>query len=584
MVKQLKPSHFIQLKWQKYRRQIAGGLLIIAGLNALGLVFLGSLSDVISTSPPVTDLISGQDWAHMAGATPTAEGIQIQPLGRAIVNQDGTDNQTNPPVNVRGPHLSFSGDITLNYKVSQVPAQGTASIYLYSAVPVIYDEWRYQPALLRIDLSQQKVVVYGWNGRSDSPSLTKSWSYPVDSGAYVTINLGKKNQKITIEVNGVQLGNIKTKRLFSSGNLWFGADASLNSQGWLLKSLNVAALSGKFKLIAAPDLVMSNSDTQTLRKFADNNSRKLPIGAAITSYGLFSDKAYRQLVASQINMLVPENELKAQFVHPQPNVYSFTEADNLVDFALANGMTVHGHNLVFSEANPKWMQRVPIADRQQIMTDHITTVVSHYGGKINEWDVVDEPLNDNDDNHGNSSDLRPNIWLSAMGESYIDIAFKAAHDASPSAKLYLNEYGLEADGSRWDEFLSLIKRLQARGVPIDGVGFQAHVHEANDEIDTTTLKNHMQILAGMGLKSRVSELDVYGDDAQHQADQYRAVLKACLYSPSCTSFTMWGLTDKYGSTTDIHNYPLNYGNDLVWDENMQPKTAYQSLQNTLKSL
>jgi endo-1,4-beta-xylanase len=309
----------------------------------------------------------------------------------------------------------------------------------------------------------------------------------------------------------------------------------------------------------------------------------LPIGAAVANYALFSDPGYRKIVASQFNMLVPENELKAQFVHPQDGIYDFTEADSLVDFAISNNIQVHGHNLVFSEANPHWMQNAPPTDRQAIMTDHITTLVKHFGSKINEWDVVDEPLSDNDNNYLDTRDLRKNIWNDAMGESYIDIAFKTAHAANPSAKLYVNEYGIETDGERWNEFLALLKRLQARGVPINGVGFQAHVHEAADEINQATLQAHIKELQDMGLDSRISEMDVYGDDLSNQSKQYQEGLKACLAEPACKSFTMWGVTDRYGSTTNLHTYPLEYGNDLVWDTNLRSKPAYASLLEALRT-
>jgi len=177
--------------------------------------------------------------------------------------------------------------------------------------------------------------------------------------------------------------------------------------------------------------------------------------------------------------------------------------------------------------------------------------------------------------------LGPTI-LYAMGESFIAEALKTARAADPNAKLFINEFGLEEDGERWNTFISLLKRLQAAGVPIDGVGFQSHVYESTDHIDSTVLKKHMDQLKAMNIQSRVSEIDVHGEDAAVQAQQYQAVMNACRQSLGCTSFSTWGLNDKYGSTTSDHTYPPEFGNDLLWDYKFQPKAAVGALLSALK--
>lgn len=117
-------------------------------------------------------------------------------------------------------------------------------------------------------------------------------------------------------------------------------------------------------------------------------------------------------------------------------------------------------------------------------------------------------------------------------------------------KLYLNEFGAEADGPRWDALYALVVRLKGRGVPIDEVGFQSHIHEAGDHIDPAVLRSHIAALAELGLSARISEIDVYGESPRVQATQFAGVLGACLSEPTCTSFSTWGITDRYGSTAE----------------------------------
>jgi len=533
---------------------------------------------VPSSSNQTGNLISGQDWSHMAGAKQTNEGISVMPVGLAIVNQDGTPGQANPPVNVNGPHVVYDGTVRIDARL-KISSATAAAIQFYAAPPIIYDEWRYETPSVRISLEKNQIRITIWNGTSDAPAIVRSTQRSFDSETTITTVISKDS--VAIYSGGQLIDSEKGHDTFRTGTIWFGADST--GGNFMIQSLAADAMSGLVKVASAPSLTVSQSDSGSLRNLAAKSRRKLPIGAAIATYPLLSNDSYRNLAGSQFNMLTPENAMKAQFIHPAPNTYTFEDADTLVNFARQNNMQVHGHALVFGEANPAWMQASPLTQRQQIMIDHISTVVGHYKGKVAEWDVVNEPLADNDLADTTSPDIRQTIWYQAMGEQYIDIAFKTAKQADPNAKLYINDFGLEADGDRWDSMINLLQRLKARGVPIDGVGFQAHVYESGDFVDKSVLERHMQQLAGMGLLSRVSEADVTGDDAQQQALQYQDLLSACIEVPTCTSFTTWGITDALGSTTTLHTYPLDYGNDLLWDENYHPKSALSALQNLLKS-
>jgi endo-1,4-beta-xylanase len=275
--------------------------------------------------------------------------------------------------------------------------------------------------------------------------------------------------------------------------------------------------------------------------------------------------------------------MKPEFIHPAPSVYDFSGADQLVNIARKNNIAVHGHVLVYAKSSPEWMTKSNIENRQQIMISHITTVAEHFKEKVTEWDVVNEPLSNKNTLYQNDgSGLDNNIWFEAMGENYIDTAFITAHKADPKAKLYLNEYGIENDGQRWDAMLRLIKRLQKRGVPIDGIGFEAHVYGDGQYINATQLKNHLEVLAKLGLLARISEIDVTEDDAKEQINQYVAVLDACLFAPNCTSYTIWGITDGYGSTSRSDRYPLVYGTSLLWDKEMKAKSAYSAILERLR--
>lgn len=519
-----------------------------------------------------TGILADSSWEYVPGVAKTAEGIHIVRTGRAIVNQDGTDNQTNPPVNFAGPYLAVSGDFTVQTTVKQAVTAG-ARLRFYGAVPLIYDEWRYETPSVEVAVDVNGLTVRLWDGRSDNPRVTKSIAAAVSDEMAIT--LAREASMIRLYIGNVLVGETPDLGVFSSGKVWLGVEATKDSSGWDINGLTVSGMNGgSASWLEAPNLTAEKNTGSFLRNLVAATYPTKYVGTAVAGAPLAIDEAYRTLAIGQFNMWTLENELKPQFIHPSQGTYTFGEADLLVNAAFANNIAIHGHALVFGEANAAWVRNAKPADLQKIMTDHITTVVSHYKGKIREWDVVNEPLNDYEDT---GDGLRHHLWYNAMGEQYIDIAFKAARAADPQADLYINDFGLEADDERWDEFVALLQRLQSRGVPIDGVGFQAHVYERSDQIDFGVLKAHFKQLETMGLKVRISEMDVTGDDSSFQASQYAGVFKICMEAVNCTAFSTWGLSDKYGSTTEYHAYPLEYGNDLLWSERLQAKSALAAI-------
>lgn len=473
------------------------------------------------------ELLKGRDWAHFAGAQVTDAGVHVSGLGRVIVAQDGSGGQPNPPVNLRGPRLDVHGDFDIQARIRGV-GERPAYLQLYGEVPVIYDEWRQERRSVRIGVDTGGVEVALWDGSAATPG-TSRWVHPLPPE--VELSVRRVGDDLEFRCDGVLLGTIAEQAVFGSGQIRFGADAAVGD-GWDLTALRATSLPGGSARVSDA-LVPDGASGDGLGSLAVRAGHHLAVGAAVASAPLFSDQRYRNLVVNQFSMLTPENDMKPRFLHPQPAVYDFTESDALVEFADANRMTVHGHTLVFGEALPPWMRAIPAAGLRQTMIDHVTTVAAHFRGRVAEWDVVNEPLSVEDADYADGKPaLRQHMWQQAMGEDYIDTAFRAARSADPQARLYLNEFGAEADGPRWDALLALVTRLFRSGVPLDGVGFQAHIHEESDRIDERVFARHIDALAALGLRSRVSEIDVHGEDPDEQAEQLADALSVCLSRPT----------------------------------------------------
>ena len=316
------------------------------------------------------------------------------------------------------------------------------------------------------------------------------------------------------------------------------------------------------------------SSSVPLREAAQK--RKLLVGSCAFPEGL-KEEAYAAALAREFNILTPENAMKWDAIHPQPNQWNFEPADQLVDFAAKNEMKVTGHVLVWHQQLPDYVKALSAKDLREALHEHIQETVGHYKGKVYAWDVVNEAL---DDKEG----LRKTVFLEKLGEGYIAEAFRAAHKADPGARLFYNDYGCDGMGPKADRLFNLLLQLRAERVPIHGVGLQMHV-TARDCPKSEDIAANIRRLAGLGLSVRISEMDVrirdlpgtLAERLDIQALTYRRVLTVCMREKRFEGITFWGFTDKHSW---VHKQ-FGEDNPLLLDKDYHPKPAYQAVCQTL---
>lgn len=276
---------------------------------------------------------------------------------------------------------------------------------------------------------------------------------------------------------------------------------------------------------------------------ASANAKHIYLGAAVEPGQLDDAKFVAALKKYKFDSLTPENAMKFGPIEPDQGKFNWAGADKIVNFAKANGMRVRGHTLNWYIEIPGWVNGLSNEQAKAAMKNHIQQVMGRYKGKIAEWDVVNEAFNDD-------GSLRDDAWKQKLGNDYIAMCFQWAHEADPSAKLFYNDYSMEsfdaANGgkaAKAQAVLDMVKDFKARGIPIDGVGFQTH---SSGEYPGTgpAIKAMMQKLGQLGVQVEVTELDVkdHGDEAS-KAKRYGDIGAACAQAGNCTGVTTWGLYD-----------------------------------------
>ncbi|KAL2132056.1 hypothetical protein VTI74DRAFT_4258 [Chaetomium olivicolor] len=266
-----------------------------------------------------------------------------------------------------------------------------------------------------------------------------------------------------------------------------------------------------------------------------------------------------------------ENEMKFDALEPARNQFNYANADKIVAQAQANGQIMRCHTLVWHNQVPSWVTngRFDNATLISIMKNHIANVVGHYKGKCYAWDVVNEALNEDGTYRTSGS-----VWGSTIGPAFIPIAFAAAAEADPGAKLYYNDYNCDKPGAKATGAQNLIKMVKAYGAPIHGFGMQGHMTTGQVGSASQYVSN-MQAFANLGVEVAYTELDIATPSSnpnfQQQATDYATIVSACKQVSACVGITTWGFTDKY---TWISNSA-----PLPWDSNLQKKPAYNAILN-----
>jgi endo-1,4-beta-xylanase len=329
---------------------------------------------------------------------------------------------------------------------------------------------------------------------------------------------------------------------------------------------------------------------ETIRDLAKERHRF--IGTILNSewFNDAIEPEFEEIHKTQFNVVVAENEMKFDATEPRENEFNFTKGDKMVEYAQANGLRVRGHALAWHSQVPGWVNNYSGQKEKllSVLKNHIDNVVGHWKGKIAEWDVVNEAIND-DYNHDWRS--TGSVWYEGIGPEFLDSAFVWAHAADPDAELCYNDYAVEwgiNEGSKAGFVLEQVKRWKANGIPITCVGTQTHIEIAH-ETTPQNVRAFAKALAELDVTLNITELDIgfpkgsagklTAADYEKQGHLYRQFMDVFLEEPNMGEFVIWGLTDAHSWLDEQQGKTEG----LLYDKQYKPKPAYDSIMVSLKA-
>lgn len=317
--------------------------------------------------------------------------------------------------------------------------------------------------------------------------------------------------------------------------------------------------------------------------------RNVMFGAA-ADQSIDRDIGYRDLYTSQARIVTTDTALKMGSIAPQPGAKHFEAADRLLQFCSTNRIPMRGHCLIWNEWVPQWVRNMTTAERRTFFDGYIEDVVRRYLGKLQSWDVVNEPFWPG---HKAPGGYRLGPWYDAFGTDYIRRAYERAGSTDKTTKFVLNEAQTERDDALGlavrAGLLKLVKELKDSGVRLDVVGLQGHLQPRYPH-DPARFADFVHQLSELGVDIYITEFDVrddtFPDDIATRDDMVAKTaekfLSNVLQIPAVKAVIAWEFADKYSFYTDMakkkNPSAARLPRPLPYDSNLQKKPLWFAMQ------
>lgn len=248
-------------------------------------------------------------------------------------------------------------------------------------------------------------------------------------------------------------------------------------------------------------------------------------------------------------------------LEPTQGVKNYELTDMIVDWATERNITLKGHPIFWNYpgAFPSWAPPTGLTTEQ--MRAHLVDVMGRYAGRVDYWDVVNEPSN------RANSDLEPYAW---------------ARGVDPHAKLIVNDYGEFVDAA--PRLMDMLNDMTSMGAPWDAIGLQGHTPVTQ----RFSMNQIWQVLNAYGQYAGkellISELSpTSGGMAmtggvwtgtwteQAQADYADKLYRTMFANPNVSAISWWDLTDRGAA----------YAGGGLLRADLTPKPAYDVLDHLI---
>lgn len=271
-------------------------------------------------------------------------------------------------------------------------------------------------------------------------------------------------------------------------------------------------------------------------------------------------KQFMRILEDNFNYAVHENAMKWYDTEKVQGEVDYSVADRIWELADSVGIPMRGHCVYWEkdEFNSEWLKQLDNDALRKAVVQRADSLINHFKGRIHEYDLNNEMI------HGNF--FRRKLGWGVINEMAWLVK---AHD--PDAKLYLNDYGILDIGLNAGAYEMQVERLLNNGVPIDGIGMQAH-RTIRGEIHNSRymVQRNLDRFNRFNLPIKITEALFAYDTEEKRASELRKLFPIYFAHPNVEAIVMWGVWEK------VHWVPYS----AMWKSDFSPtlqSEAYRDL-------
>lgn len=245
-------------------------------------------------------------------------------------------------------------------------------------------------------------------------------------------------------------------------------------------------------------------------------------------------KEYLKILKKNFNYAVHENALKWYDTEKELGKVDYSVADRIWEFADDLDIPMRGHCVYWAkdEFLMGWLKELDNDELRMAVKKRAESLITHYKGRIDEFDLNNEMI------HGNFFQRR-------LGYGIISEMAWMVKAHNPNAKIYMNDYGILDLGYNAGPYANQIERLLANGVPLDGIGIQAH-RSLNGKIDNTPymVQRNLDRFNKFNLPIKITEALFVYDSDKARAKELKRLFPIYFAHPNIEAILMWGIWEK----------------------------------------
>lgn len=248
-------------------------------------------------------------------------------------------------------------------------------------------------------------------------------------------------------------------------------------------------------------------------------------------------RMYLKILKENFNYAVHENALKWYDCEVKKDSVDYSIADRIWETCNDLNIPMRGHCIFWAkdEFNMTWLKQLNSDELRGKVISRAIDVTSHFRDRITEFDLNNEMINGD-------------FFRRRLGYGIINEMAFAAKAGNPDISLYVNDYGILVERNyNANSYITQIENLLKNGVPIDGIGCQAHTI-TSDEANFTGLpattperfQRTLDRLAKFNLPIKITECLFTADKEEDIAEQLLEYFPICFAHPNVEAIIMWG--------------------------------------------